>query len=120
MATALQRSLLTLVSIDLVSCQPFSVGTNSIKTVKGQWSHYSTVQIQGRIVERVQLLETWTYAIQDSTGKICVLADQTTPRLGEQVWLRGKVRYQAVLVGSQNLGEAYIVEGTRLKITTYP
>jgi len=95
------------------------VGTTAIKTVKGQWSHSSTVQIQGRIVEQVQLLETWAYAVQDSTGKIWVLADQPAPRLGKQVWLRGK-RYQAVLGGSQDLGEAYIVEGTRLKTTTYP
>lgn len=120
MSTALQRSFFTLVSIYLVSCQSFNVGTNSIKTVQGQWPHYSTVQLQGRIVERVQLLESWAYAVQDSTGKIWVLADHPAPRLGEQVWLKGKVRYQAVLIGSQDLGEAYIVEGVRLKTTTYP
>lgn len=122
MSTARQRILLALLLIDLASCQmfPLSLGATPIKTVKLEWSHYPTVQIQGRIVERVRLLDSWVYAVQDSTGKIWVLTDQLAPQLGERVRLRGKVRYQAVTVGSQDLGEAYIVEGVRLKITAHP
>lgn len=117
-AQRLQYSTLTLIFVGLVGCySPTQLGINftPVKDIEQKWQRYSTVHIQGRVVDQVPLLESWVYEVQDLTGAIWVLTKQPVPSLGQQVRLKGQVRYQAIPMGSQDLGEAYIVEEVRLK-----
>lgn len=118
-AIRLQLRASALILVGLVGCSSLAklgVGVTPIKHVKEEWHRYSTVYIRGAVGNQVQLLGTWVYEVQDPTGTIWVLTAQPVPHLGDQIWIEGKVRYQAIAIKGQELGEAYLIEKVRLEI----
>jgi hypothetical protein len=67
-----------------------------------------TVHIEGTVVDRVPLINQQIYQLQDHSGKIWVLTNQTSLRTGDRVRVRGKVRFQSISIAGQELGEVYI------------
>lgn len=115
----LQLRASALILVGLVGCSSLAklgVDVTPIKQVKAEWRRYSTVYIQGAVGNQVQLLGAWVYEVQDPTGTIWVLTAQPGPDSGDQIWIEGKVRYQAIPIKGQELGEAYLIEKVRLGI----
>lgn len=115
----LQLRASALILIGLVGCSSLAklgVGVTPIKHVKEEWQRYSTVYVRGAVGNQVQLLGTWVYEVQDHTGTIWVLTAQPGLDPGDQIWIEGKVRYQAIAIKGQELGEAYLIEKARLEI----
>ncbi len=113
----LQLGLSALLLAGLAGCGSLAqlgIGTTPIKRVKQEWHRYSKVYIQGKVVMQVNLVESWVYKVQDSTGAIWVLTDQPLPRPGDQVSIEAKVQYEPIPLGNQDLGEAYLQEQVRL------
>jgi len=89
-----------------------AIGANitQIQDLKPQQNDGTTVYIQGQVEKRVALVKQYAYQINDSTGKIWVVTNQTGLREGEQVVIKGKVRYQSIPLGGKEYGEVYIEE----------
>lgn len=68
----------------------------------------STVYLQGKVVHLVPLLKQKVYQLQDSTGTIWVLTALNTVELGEQILIKGELRYQSIPLGGKDFGEVYI------------
>jgi uncharacterized protein YdeI (BOF family) len=78
------------------------------------------VYLQGKVSKQVPILKGQLYELEDSTGKIWVLSSVEPgkgrrSKPGQQIRIKGKVRYQDIDIAGQNLGEAYIEEQQRLE-----
>lgn len=69
-----------------------------------------TVYIQGKIEKRSPFIGQQALLINDTTGKIWVVTNQTNLQVGQQVVLKGTVQYQSIPLGGQDYGEVYLVE----------
>lgn len=91
-------------------------GVSSVRSVQQQpqrnWFN-STVELEGKVVDRIPLINAAVYQLQDETGKIWILTDDASLQSGEQLRVKGKVRFESIPIGEQDLGEAYIEEEKR-------
>ncbi|MBW4568964.1 MAG: hypothetical protein KME31_13355 [Tolypothrix carrinoi HA7290-LM1] len=89
----------------------FSIGVNvtPIRELKPRQDK-ATVYIQGKVNSSVPLVKQQVYQINDSTGKIWVLTNQTGWKEGQQVVVKGKVSYQSIPLAGKELGEIYLEE----------
>ncbi|BAY13335.1 hypothetical protein [Calothrix sp. NIES-2098] len=92
----------------------FRIGSNvtPIREIKPVKDNQATVYIQGKVERQVPLVKRWAYQIDDSTGKIWVVTNQNKLAKGEQVVIKGKVRYQSIPLAGQELGEVYLEEAS--------
>ncbi len=89
-----------------------SIGSNvtRIQEIKPETDQEAIVYLQGKVEQQVPLVQQWAYQINDSTGKIWVITNQDNLQEGEQVVIKGKVRYKSIPLGGQEFGEVYIEE----------
>jgi uncharacterized protein YdeI (BOF family) len=90
-------------------------GTSSVRQVQARGQMDSTVYLQGTVGDRVPLIDAQVYELQDKTGSIWVLTNDTTIQSGETVRIQATVRYQSIVVEGQELGEIYVEEYKLLK-----
>ena len=90
----------------------FRIGSNvtPIREIKPEQNDRATVYIQGKVERQVPFLKRWAYQIDDSTGKIWVVTSQNKLAKGEQVVIKGKVKYQSIPLAGKELGEVYLEE----------
>ncbi|MEA5515601.1 hypothetical protein [Nodularia sp. UHCC 0506] len=90
----------------------FSIGSNVtlIQDIKPETDQEATVYVQGKVEKQVPLIKQWAYQINDSTGKIWVITNQPNLKEGEQVVIKGKIRYKSIPLADQEFGEVYIEE----------
>ena len=89
------------------------VNVTHIRDIKPQ-NNEATVYLQGKVAHLVPLLEQRVYQLQDSTGTIWVLTNQTSIQQGDEVLVKGKVRYQSIPVVGKDFGEVYVEEQQQL------
>ncbi|MBW4489202.1 MAG: hypothetical protein KME12_15540 [Trichocoleus desertorum ATA4-8-CV12] len=97
----------------MLSLKP-NVDVTNIQALQQQQQMDRVVYIQGNVVRQVPLMQKQAYEIQDRTGSIWIVTQNQAPKSGKAVLVKGKVRYQQIPVGGQNLGEVYIEEQTKL------
>jgi hypothetical protein len=68
------------------------------------------VSISGNVTERVATLDGWLYRLQDSTGSLWVVTNQSDPVVGEMATVSGVVKYEAIVVDEIDAGEIYLQE----------
>ncbi len=85
------------------------VNVTPIRELKPQQDK-ATVYIQGKVDSSVPLVKRQAYQINDSTGKIWVITNQTGWKVGQQVVVKGKVSYQSIPLAGQEFGEIYLEE----------
>ncbi|MBH8562229.1 hypothetical protein I8748_08575 [Nostoc sp. CENA67] len=90
----------------------FNFGSNvtPIREIKPQQNKQTTVYIQGKVEKRVPLIKRWAYQINDTTGTIWVVTNQSNLKQGAKVVIKGKVCYQSIPLANQEFGEVYIEE----------
>jgi hypothetical protein len=88
-----------------------AIGANvtPIRTLTKQQDN-STVYVQGKVEKIAPLLQQRAYQINDSTGKIWVVTNQTGWRENEQVVVKGKLRYKSIPLAGKEFGEIYVEE----------
>lgn len=98
-------------ALDLPAASLFrrAVSAERIHTHTGRDITGAIVYLEGTVSDRVPLIDAQVYQLQDSTGAIWVLTDDLSLASGEQVRIRGKVRY-AEFSSEQPQGEFYIEE----------
>jgi hypothetical protein len=70
----------------------------------------TTVYLQGQVETRAPFLGSGAYKLQDATGTIWVLTDQTLPNVGDAVSIKGQLQFQSIPFDGQELGEVYVQE----------
>ena len=68
------------------------------------------VYLQGQVINRAPLLGFGAYKLKDATGTIWVIANQSIPNVGDEVLIKGKLQFQSIPIGGQELGEVYVQE----------
>ncbi|WP_019486899.1 MULTISPECIES: hypothetical protein [Kamptonema] len=93
---------------------------NSIADIQQKPELEAKVYLKGKVESRAPFLGTGAYQLQDNTGRIWVLTKQAVPQIGEQMVIRGLVRYKGITfkeLAGKDLGEVYIEEIEQLKTT---
>ncbi|MBF2027349.1 MAG: hypothetical protein IGS48_11355 [Oscillatoriales cyanobacterium C42_A2020_001] len=85
-----------------------TVQTTPIEVLLKLPKQASTVYLKGKVGDRVPLLGGTVYKLQDSTGEIWVLTQQPPPNTGEEVVVKGTLRYQSISINNQELGSVYV------------
>lgn len=75
------------------------------------------VYIKGIVKGYAPFLNSGAYQVQDKTGTIWIRTEGKPPPSGKEVVIKGKLDYQSIAVGNQELGEFYVVELEQLELT---
>lgn len=78
------------------------------------------VYLRGKVENRAPFVGNAAYQLQDGTGTIWVLTNQALPQVGDEVLLKGEVRYKSITLkelAGKDLGEVYVEEMEQLKRT---
>ncbi len=86
-----------------------------ISDIQQQRNSNATLYLQGQVATRAPFLTNGAYKLQDATGTIWVLTNQTVPNVGDEVTIKGQLQYQSIPVGGQDVGELYIQEQQLLR-----
>ena len=68
----------------------------------------TTVYLKGKVISRVPLLGEQVYQLQDTTGMIWVLTKAAIPSRGDEVLIKGQLRYQKILLNGKDQGALYL------------
>ncbi|MFB8791062.1 MAG: hypothetical protein U7123_19990 [Potamolinea sp.] len=104
-----------LVSTGIVGCSilsPFGFGgdVTKIKEIPQTPNAAGTVYLQGKVTTRAPFLTGGAYQLQDGTGTIWVITKENVPNVGDQVSIKGQLRFQSLPVSGQELGEVSVQE----------
>ena len=89
-------------------------GLTTVQEVQSRSNHgwfrsiFNTVSLQGTVGDRVPLIEAQVYQLQDSTGKIWVLTADRALESGDQVRIKGKIRWIEISTAGDPPPEVYI------------
>ena len=90
------------------------VDVTNIRDIKPR-DNDATLYLQGKVASQVPLLERRVYQLQDLTGTIWVSTNQSDLWPGDQVLVKGKLRYQSIPLAGKDFGEVYIEEQQQLE-----
>lgn len=120
-------SLLVILASSLLSCgnlpaSQFNLNFNVAKIGDVQQKRQvdAEVYLRGKVENRAPFVGNAAYQLQDTTGSIWILTKQALPQLGDEILLKGKVRYQSIKLkelAGRDLGEVYVEEIEQLKRT---
>lgn len=101
-------------SMNAINFRP-GVDVTNIREIKPEQDFEATVYLQGKVVKQVPLLERRVYQLQDLTGTIWILTNQTDLQLEDKVLIKGNVRYQNIPLAGKDFGEVYVEEQQQLE-----
>jgi hypothetical protein len=87
---------------------PATAQTTAIANLPTSPNQTAIVYVKGTVGAPVPLLEGTVYPLQDTTGKVWVLTRQTAPKTGEEVVVKGTIRYKPISINGQEQGSIYI------------
>lgn len=85
---------------------------------KNSQTQEAVYYIEGTVVDYAPFMDNGSYKLQDDTGTVWVLTNGTLPRPGDSITIKGRVEYQQISLGGQDLGELYILEVEKLGTQT--
>jgi len=113
---SLQGILLCLLIGGLIGCNnAIQNNLTQINQLQESSEAGKEVYVQGQVSDPVSLLDTGAYQLQDSTGNIWVFTNETLPNEGDEVTIKGQVKYESISVGDFELGEVYLLELEQVK-----
>jgi hypothetical protein len=86
----------------------FVANTTAIADLPQQPTPGTTVVLQGKVGQHAPLLGGVVYELGDRTGSISVLVQGTAPPQGNEVVIRGILRYQSIQIGQKEQGSVYV------------
>ncbi len=121
--------ILSLLVGGIVGCTPLNylglaqpsvtpIGELSSQPPRETTSEEQLIYLEGKVVDRAPFVDSGSYQLQDETGTIWVLTNGELPQTGETVQITGKVTYQSIPIGNQDVGELYILEVEKLEAQT--
>lgn len=98
---------LTILLAGLASCSSMTTVQNVQQRPNRGWFG-STIQLQGKVGDRIPLIKAQIYELQDNTGKIWVITTDRTLKTGDQVKIQGKIRIEPIPITDPEAREVYI------------
>lgn len=95
--------------------------TTTIAQIQQKQELEAQVYLKGKVENRASFLGTAAYQLEDSTGKIWVVTKQAVPQPGEEIFIKGLVRYKSITIkqlAGKDLGEIYVEEIEKIKKTS--
>lgn len=86
----------------------FGANLTQIRNISQNPTVDKIVYLQGQVTNRAPLLGYSAYQLKDATGTIWVLTNQAIPNIGDEVSIKGRLQFQSIPVGGQELGELYV------------
>ena len=87
--------------------KPIGASITPINQLKSK-QEPDTVYIQGKVEKAIPLVKRRAYQVNDGTGKIWIVTNQTRIKQGESVVVKGKIRYKNIPLSGQEYGELYV------------
>jgi hypothetical protein len=81
-----------------------------IQEIQREKEKQSTVYIQGKVEKQAPFIGQQAYQVADATGKIWVITKKSDLKVGQDVVLKGQVKYKSIPLGGQEYGEIYLEE----------
>ena len=97
-------SIISILSCDNTSfSSPFN-RTENISSIISSPSKYNDklVNVKGKVTESFIVFGAGYFIVNDSTGSIAVIPAKTTPKIGEEIRIRGMVK-NAFVIGDKSL-----------------
>lgn len=110
-----KKAIPFLISGLIISCSPLNPlglasGEYTAIAELGKISNQSNITLKGIVVNIAPFLEGGAYQLQDATGTVWVRTDKPLPPKGSSLAVKGELKYEAIFVGKQQLGESYLLE----------
>ena len=96
----------------LIGCKPSLISVEQISQKRVSKTAYLT----GKVVHLAPLVDNTAYQIEDPTGRAWVVTTKESPILGQKISIKGKIEYQSLNFGEQELGDFYVVELEQLPL----
>ncbi|MEM8610516.1 MAG: hypothetical protein AAGF93_00750 [Cyanobacteria bacterium P01_H01_bin.105] len=87
--------------------------TVTVESLRQPQQVEQSVPLSGSVIQRLAILNGWLYQIDDGTGQVWVLTQQTAPEIDQQVYVKGVLRYEAIIINEADLGDYYLEEQER-------
>ncbi len=68
----------------------------------------SVVSLRGKVGQQATIVGGTVYELQDPSGSIWVLSRQAAPKPGEEVSIRGILRYESIPLNGKEQGSLYV------------
>lgn len=91
-----------------------SVSVTKIGDIQPKPQTDTKIYLEGKVTTIAPFLTGGAYQLQDATGKIWVVTNQTLPSVGDEVAIAGEVKFQSIPISGQDIGEAYVQEQEQL------
>lgn len=88
-----------------------------IESLRQQQRVERSIPLTGSIIQQLAILNGWLYQIDDGTGQIWILTRQVAPGVGNQIHVKGVLRYEAIVINGADLGDYYLEEQERQLIS---
>lgn len=75
-----------------------------------QQEQQTTIYLKGTVSSQAPFVGGGAYQLKDETGTIWVITQGKMPNIGQEVAIEGKLAYQSIPIGSQDMGELYVLE----------
>lgn len=116
----LSGGVISCANVALMGSHSISVGDRTlditnIGNIQPTQNGSAMIYLQGKVISQAPFLAAGAYQLQDATGTIWVMTNQTLPTVGNEVLLRGQLQFQSIPLGGQELGEVYIQEQEQLQ-----
>ncbi|MDX2240208.1 MAG: hypothetical protein NW224_05950 [Leptolyngbyaceae cyanobacterium bins.302] len=92
----------------LTPVQTSPVQPTAIANLQDSAAKNSSFHVKGTVGAIVPLLEGTVYELQDASGKIWILTQQPAPKTGEDVVVKGTVRYKPISINGKEQGSIYL------------
>ena len=94
--------------------------TVTVESLRQPQQVEQSITLAGSVTQRLVILNGWLYQVDDGTGQVWVLTQQAAPELGQEVYLKGVLRYEAIVINQADLGDYYVEEEERQLLQPTP
>lgn len=88
--------------------QPSPMPISSIADLQQPEGKNPNVYLKGKVGDRVPILQGTVYELQDATGKVWVLTQAPAPQAGDEVTVKGVVRFKSIVLDGKEQGSIYV------------
>jgi len=100
----------------------FNLNVSRIDRIQTKGKIDNPVYLKGTVESSAPFIETGAYELTDNTGSIWIFTTAELPKIGTEITIKGKIRYQSIIVselGDRDVGDFYIEEVERIEKENY-
>lgn len=95
----------------------FTGAVTSVRSLQQNQAIGTTIHLRGKVGAHAPLLGGQVYELTDETGKIWVLTQETPPNPGDEVVIKGQVRFKSIPLNGKEQGSIYVEQQEQVERT---